>query len=139
MEQLVRLRPATVLVVENEAIVLVELADWLAEVGLTVLTAFSADEALDLLSVHPEVALLLTDITMPGPMDGLELARLASERRPLVKIIVTSGQMDPPQHELPTGGVFVPKPLERPRLWRALSLLLEEDATPPEPANVLLG
>jgi len=35
--------------------------------------------------------------------------------------------------------VFVPKPLERPRLWRALSLLLEEDATPPEPANVLLG
>jgi len=130
MEQLARLRPATILVVENEAIVLMELADWLTDVGLTALTAFSADEAVDLLNTHPEVGLLMTDVTMPGSMDGVELAHLTHERWPLVKIIVTSGRLDPSADELPAGSVFVPKPLERPRLWRVLSQLMGGDALP---------
>jgi CheY-like chemotaxis protein len=138
MEQLARLRSATILVVENEAIVLMELADWLADVGLTVLTAFNADEAVDLLNTHPEIGLLMTDITMPGSMDGVELAHLARARWPLVKIIITSGRMDPHQDELPAGGVFIPKPLERPRLWRVLNRLID-DAPPSDPAKVLPG
>jgi len=126
MEQLARLKPATILVVENEAIILMELADWLAGVGLTVLTAFSADEAVDLLDTHPEVGLLMTDVSMPGSMDGLALAHLTHESWPLVKIVVTSGRMDPREDELPAGSVFVPKPLERPRLWRVLSRLIDD-------------
>jgi CheY-like chemotaxis protein len=140
MEQLARLRPATILVVENEAIVLMELADWLADVGLTVLTAISADEAVDLLKTHPEIGLLMTDITMPGSMDGVELAHLAHEGWPLVKIIVTSGRMDPHPDELPTGSVFVPKPLERLRLWRVLSRLMDDDVpSQPDATNLLSG
>ena len=126
MEQLARLKPATILVVENEAIILMELADWLAGVGLTVLTAFSADEAVDLLDTHPEVGLLMTDVSMPGSMDGLALAHLTHESWPLVKIVVTSGRMDQREDELPAGSVFVPKPLERPRLWRVLSRLIDD-------------
>ena len=136
MEQLPRLRPATILVVENEAIVLMELADWLADIGLTVLTAISADEAVDLLNTHPEVGLLMTDITMPGSMDGVELAHLAHKSWPLVKIVVTSGRTNPDRDELPAGSVFVPKPLERPRLWAVLNQLIGDDAARPEPTSV---
>jgi CheY-like chemotaxis protein len=140
MEQLARLRPATILVVENEAIVLMELADWLADVGLTVLTAVSADEAVDLLKTHPEIGLLMTDITMPGSMDGVALAHLAHQSWPLVKIVVTSGRMDPHPDELPTGSVFVPKPLERLRLWRVLSRLMGDDVpSQPDSTNLLPG
>lgn len=140
MEQLGRLRPATILVVENEAIVLAELADWLADVGLTVLTAFSADEAVDLLHAHAEIAILMTDVTMPGSMDGVDLAHLTHENWPRVKIVVTSGLMDPHPDELPAGGVFIPKPVERPRLWRLLNQLMGDDAPPPpDPSHTIRG
>jgi CheY-like chemotaxis protein len=138
MEQLARLRPATILVVENEAIVLLELADWLEDVGFTVLTAFSADEALGLLRLHPEVGLLMTDISMPGSMDGLELAHLANKSWPRMKIIVTSGRTNPQLDELPDGSVFIPKPLERLRLRGVLDRLTG-DAPPPDTTAGLPG
>ncbi len=138
MEQLARLGLATIVVVENEAIVLMELADWLSDVGLTVLTAFSADEAVDLLNAHPEIGLLMTDVTMPGSMDGVELAYLTHESWPRVQIIITSGRMAPHPAELPAGSIFIPKPLERPKLWRVLSGLMGDDAPrAPDPTNVI--
>ena len=115
------LKPATILVVEDDAIVQVELADWLAELGLTVLTANNADEAIVLLDSCPQIEILLTDIRMPGTMDGIRLAHHVRGRRPPVKIIVASGVTNTQLSELPDGSAFVPKPLEREKLWQSLA------------------
>ena len=48
--------------------------------GLVVLSASDADEAIALLDTHPEIELLLTDITMPGSMDGVRLAHHVRHR-----------------------------------------------------------
>ncbi len=121
MAQFARLKPATILVVEDDALVQLELADWLAELGLTVLTADDADEAIALLDTHPEIEVLLTDIQMPGSMDGIRLAHHVAERWPPVRIIVGSSVFGTTLFELPRGSTFVPKPFLRQDLWRALS------------------
>jgi two-component system, response regulator PdtaR len=115
------LKFSTILIVENEAIVRLELADWLAEMGLGVLAAANADEAVALLDLHPEIEALITGIKMPGAMDGVALAHHVRDRRPLVRIIVESGVVDTQLSELPDGAVFVPKPFEPQKLWQALA------------------
>ena len=100
----------TVLIVENEAIVRMELADRLCAMGLTALAAADADEAIILLDAHPEIELLMTDIAMPGSMDGARLAHHVRRRWPPVKIIVTSGYSDTSLADLPRGANFLAKP-----------------------------
>ena len=124
MAQFARLKPVTILIVENEAIVLLEFAQWLTESGLIVLTAGDADEAIILLDTHPEIEVLMTDINMPGSMDGIRLAHHVRRRWPPLKIIVVSGMLQTELSDLPEGSVFLPKPIARPFLWRELSGLL---------------
>lgn len=102
--------PITVLVVEDEALLLFSIADDLRDEGFKVLEASSADAAIRLLETHPEIAVVFTDIDMPGSMDGLRLSAAVSERWPPVKIVVTSGKNRPAAEALPKNGVFVPKP-----------------------------
>ena len=110
-------RPTTVLIVENEAIVRMELAAQLQEMGLVVLAASNADEAMGLLDAHAEIRLLLTDIKMPGSMDGLRLAHYVRLRWPPIRIIITSGLINTVRSELPDRAIFVPKPY-RPEAFR---------------------
>lgn len=100
---------ATVLVVEDETFVRMIAADALAESGFQVLEAPDATEALALLEKH-EVAVVFTDINMPGPIDGLELADIVSTRFPRVKVIVTSGKQWLEPEDLPDDSLFLPKP-----------------------------
>jgi two-component system, response regulator PdtaR len=120
MAQSARLKPATILVVENEAIVRLELADWLADLGLLVLEAQDADEAITLLDAHPEIEFLMTDIRMPGSMDGVRLAHHVRGRWPPVKIIVVSGMVETQLSELPHASIFVSKPYDHQMLSQAL-------------------
>jgi two-component system, response regulator PdtaR len=124
MAQSARLSPATILVVENEALVRLELADQLAELSFVVLTARDADEAIALLDTHPEIELLFTDIKMPGSMDGLRLAHHVRDRWPPVKIIVTSGLVRTELSELPGGSLFLAKPYAPETLAGALAHLM---------------
>ena len=103
-------KPATVLIVENEVIVQLELAAQLADMGLIALTASNADEAIAVLDAHAEIRLLLTDIRMPGSMDGLRLAHHVRRRWPPVRIIVISGLIDTKLSQLPVDSIFLPKP-----------------------------
>lgn len=83
----------TVLVVEdNEALRRVVLRQ-VAELGYRVLEAEHAAAALTILKREP-VAVILTDIMMPGGMNGVALAREARERWPDVKVVLTSGFPD---------------------------------------------
>lgn len=123
--------PATILIVEDEALVRHELADWLAGLGLRVLVAGDADEAIALLDSHPEIDVMMTDIIMPGSMDGLRLAHHVRERWPPVRIVVTSARFGTSQSELPLGSLFVAKPYEPPALWQALTRAIEDSRVSP--------
>jgi len=98
-----------VLVVEDEALLLYSIADDLREQGFEVIEARNAAEALVALASNPQINLLLTDIDMPGSMDGLALAAAVRNRWPPVKILVTSGKGRPPMSQLPDGA-FISKP-----------------------------
>jgi CheY-like chemotaxis protein len=121
MVQFQRLKPAVILVAEDDALVQLELADWLTDLGLTVLTADNADSAKALLGGRRDIEFLITDIQMPGSMDGLQLAHHVAERWPPIKIMVVSGMFQTELSALPAGGRFFPKPFDRQKLWEALS------------------
>jgi CheY-like chemotaxis protein len=110
MAQFARLSPATILIVESEVLVRMELAERLGDTGLLVLAASDADGAIILLDNHPEIELMVTDIRMSGDMDGLRLAHHVRDRWPPVKIIVTSGLGHIEAADLPRGAVFLRKP-----------------------------
>jgi PAS domain S-box-containing protein len=81
----------TALVVDDEEDI-VELAlVHLAEMGLTVLRANDGPSALQVIAQHDEIDLMITDIVMPGGMNGVELVQRARDLRPGLKIIYSSG------------------------------------------------
>ncbi|TCR78636.1 response regulator [Rhizobium sp. BK376] len=102
----------TVLVVEDEALVRMDIALLLEDEGFHVLEASNADDAISLLDAHPEVRLMFTDIDTPGSMDGLKLAAAVRDRWPPVKIIVTSGHRHMSDDTLPVVGRFFSKPYD---------------------------
>lgn len=111
----------TILVVEDETLIRIIAADVLEASGFTVLEACNAAEALTLLKNHDEVAVLFTDINMPGEMDGLALARRVSRDRPEIKVVITSGRQWLDSGSLPDAGVFLPKPYHTSQLKAAVS------------------
>src|SRR5690606_14869016 len=90
-----RSQSVSVLVVEDEALLLFAIGDDLRDLGCTVYEASNADQAIRRLEQHPDIAILFTDIDMPGSMDGLRLSAAVRDRWPPVKIIVTSGKSRP--------------------------------------------
>lgn len=81
-----------ILVVEDDPLILEFLCEILQEEGFKVEPRTSADDAKLYLEEHaPEVALLLTDITMPGEINGAGLANLVGERWPDKPVMVMSG------------------------------------------------
>ena len=76
-------RAPQVLVVEDSAIVRDMVRELIEQEGIEVLTAVSGEEALEVLSVHPDIALTVTDLQMPG-LDALLLVRSISKRMPVV-------------------------------------------------------
>ena len=100
-----------VLVVEDDFLIRTTLAEVLADAGFAVVEAERADLALETLEQHaPAVDILFTDVTMPGSMDGLELARRVSVSQPDIAIVVASGNFIPSRSELPPGCLFLSNP-----------------------------
>jgi CheY-like chemotaxis protein len=99
-----------VLVVEDELLIRMCTIDALEDDGYRVLEARSAAEALVLLQSGEAIDLLVTDIRMPGEMDGVALAWRASKRWPDMAIVVLSAQPRPHEDELPVGAAFLGKP-----------------------------
>jgi two-component system, response regulator PdtaR len=80
------------------------------EAGFVALEAGDADAAVSLLESRPDVSVQLTDIDMPGSMDGLKLARAVRDRWPPIKILVGIWQVRLQPSELPSNCRFVGKP-----------------------------
>jgi CheY-like chemotaxis protein len=99
-----------VLVVEDEPILMMDVVDMLEDEGFDVIEATNAAEAVKILETRTDVSATVTDIEMPGSMDGLMLAKLIRKRWPPIAIIVTSGRVKVEDGDLPEGSVFYTKP-----------------------------
>lgn len=102
-------RERTVLVVEDEFLVLMMASDMLQEAGYTTLEARDAVEAMSILEINPDVYAVFTDIDMPGNLNGLDLSAAVSERWPHIKVVVTSGR-ERPTDRMPLTATFIEKP-----------------------------
>jgi YesN/AraC family two-component response regulator len=100
----------SVLIVEDEALIRMDIADQLERDGFVVFEAANATQAIAVLNSQPSVRIMFTDIDMPGSMDGLELAAAVRDRFPPVEIIVTSGHRSFELSDLPDGSVYFSKP-----------------------------
>jgi CheY-like chemotaxis protein len=82
----------TFLVVEDEVLIRLVIADYLRECGYKVYEAVNAQEAIAMLQ-SPEVAvdIVFSDVQMPGDMDGFALSRWIRANKPGVQVILTSG------------------------------------------------
>jgi CheY-like chemotaxis protein len=96
-----------VLVVDDEALIVMLVAGWLQDLGCEVDTALNGTDALTKLNGKPHVEVLLTDVNMPG-MSGHELAERAMHMRPGLKVVLLSGAATD-AHGLP----LIRKPLLR--------------------------
>jgi two-component sensor histidine kinase/CheY-like chemotaxis protein len=100
-----------VLVVEDEMVLRMRAVDIVEDAGFRAIQATNADQALSILEERSDIALLFSDIQMPGSMDGLKLAHAVHERWPSIKIILVSGQLKPTDAETPADTRFFGKPL----------------------------
>jgi CheY-like chemotaxis protein len=103
--------PAVVLIVEDEMMLRMNAVDMVEDGGYTPIEALDAAEAVAILESRSDIALICTDIQMPGKMDGIGLAHAVHARWPLIKIIVVSGQANLPKLDLPPRSRFFRKPL----------------------------
>jgi CheY-like chemotaxis protein len=103
-------RGPVVLLVEDEFLLRLDAASMIEAAGFTVIVASDADEAIEILETRNDVAVVFTDIQMPGSMDGLKLARAVRGRWPPIKIVATSGRGNVGETDLPEGGRFLAKP-----------------------------
>jgi DNA-binding NtrC family response regulator len=101
---------AAVRVVEDEPLIRFVLVDALEDKGLQIIEAAFALEAVGLLSKHPEIGVVFTDVDMPGGLNGVDLAKLIANVYPQIGILVTSGRYYDVENELPEGARFLPKP-----------------------------
>jgi two-component system, response regulator PdtaR len=101
---------AVVLIVEDEALVRMSAADILQEAGFHVVESRDGMEALALLEIRDDVAAMFTDLAMPN-MNGVDLAKIVSERWPQVGVVLCSGALPEgiPQ-KLPNHVRFLAKP-----------------------------
>ena len=115
----------TILVVEDDAEIRDLTVAALAEIGYGARAAADADAALRSLDAAPDVDLLLTDVVLPGQTSGLDLAQQVRARRPAIKILLTSGYIDPAEHRAASGGIPVlRKPYRRDDLARKVRTVL---------------
>jgi CheY-like chemotaxis protein len=113
---------STILLVEDEVLVRMMIADELREAGFTVIETATPHQALDVLTHEFDVKLMLSDIQMPGNMDGLALARLVRAAYPAIKIALTSGRSA--TGEASEYDAFFPKPCDPPAMIGHIKALL---------------
>lgn len=117
-------KAVSLLVVEDEPLLRLDIAEYLRDEGFVVWEAQSATEAIALLMEHQEIRLVLTDVDMPGGMDGIRLAAYVRDRWPPLKIIVVSGYRTVKNDEIPAESRFFSKPYDPRRIVNSINEML---------------
>ena len=115
---------AVVLVVEDEFHIRMDALEMLEAAGFATIEAANADEAIRIFESRDDIRVLVTDIDMPGSMDGLKLAHVVREKWPPVKLVVVSGKRTPRFEELPADTLFYGKPYNMDEVTAGIGKLL---------------
>lgn len=98
------------LIVEDEPLIRMCAVDFAEEAGYVGLEAGDSAEAVAILERGEKVEILFTDITLPGEMDGIDLAQLVGKRWPDVRIMLASGALAGLPADIAPGAFRLPKP-----------------------------
>jgi CheY-like chemotaxis protein len=112
-----------VLVVEDEPIIRLGMVSSIEDAGYAVIEAANADEAISRLAQDSEVGVVVTDVDMPGSMDGIRLAHYVRRRWPPIQLLVISGKVGVKPGELPEGARFMSKPYQEPQFINTIETL----------------
>jgi CheY-like chemotaxis protein len=117
----------TVLVVEDELMVRMPIAEYLRDCGYNVLEAGSASEAIETVDTEGPVSLVFSDIRMPGKMDGVALAEWFQAHHPSVPVLLTSGYNGgrPVSGGETPRNRFIEKPYSQTQVARRIAALLD--------------
>ena len=111
-----KIRPV-VLVVDDEPLTSRDMSETLKAAGYEVWQAHRAEEALRTIAFQrTPISALVTDVEMPGEMDGCELAWRVAATSSRVALIVVSGKGGVRCEDLPPNTLFLPKPVDGKRL-----------------------
>lgn len=122
-------RTPHILVVEDDPFVRDMVLDVLTEAGFSTCEAMAGEEALRRLVLQPDIDVVVTDVDMPGKLDGVELARRIRQSWPGVGVVLISGGsriMRP----IPPQAKFLAKPFSAAALLRSISTFVEGSLLP---------
>lgn len=118
----------TILVVDDEVLIRMVIAEHLRDCGFRVIEAGDGDEAIEVLQADDRIDIVFSDVQMPN-RNGFELARWVRRERPGVKVILTSGGVKAAEvaHELCENGPLMTKPYNLDHVVARLRALLTRD------------
>jgi len=134
----------TILVVEDDDLVRTFVVGQIQSLGYVALSAVNADAALVIINSAQTIDLLLTDMIMPGSMNGRQLSDAARRRRPSLRVLFTSGYTENTvihYGRLDAGVLLLAKPYRKSDLARMIRAALGADTKlqPPTPDPVGKG
>lgn len=119
-----------ILIVEDEPLIRLGMVSSIEDAGYAVIEASNADDAISRLAHDNEVRVVVTDVDMPGSMDGIRLAHYVRRRWPPIQLLVISGKVGVTPGELPSGARFMSKPFQDPQLIRTIETLAAWGSAP---------
>jgi DNA-binding NtrC family response regulator len=117
----------TILIVEDEFLIRMSMVGTLEDAGFGVREAGDSAEALQMLERHDEIGVLMTDVRMPGRMDGLALVAQVCITYPVIRSIVVSANGSAAQAAKAGAFGFVAKPYSVSAIVRAVNDIIERD------------
>ena len=126
-----------ILLVEDEPVIRGIVADMLGDAGFEVTATCTGDEAAILIADSDRFDVLLTDVTMPGLIDGIGLAEHAREVHPALPVVFVSGRPDHARRAEAVGqpSAFMPKPYDMDRVISVIDRLMGDEQAAPEPVE----
>jgi len=119
-----------ILIVEDEILIRMSSVATLEDAGFSTLEAGCVAEAMEILSARDDIDVLMTDVRLPGEMDGLALVALVHSRHPDIRAIVVSGNTSA-EDACNAGAIgFLPKPYMAHSLVRAINDLITRNFPP---------
>ncbi|MDH5589765.1 MAG: response regulator [Gemmatimonadota bacterium] len=118
-----------VLVVDDDAGLRKLTTKILHRMGYTHMSASTAEDAWRRLEAHPEIRMVISDVSLPGAVSGLDLATRIADEHPDLPILIVSGVSEAVVRESGGGWPFLPKPYSREALARKIHELLDGAGT----------
>ncbi|GJD32437.1 C4-dicarboxylate transport transcriptional regulatory protein DctD [Methylobacterium adhaesivum] len=119
------------LAVDDDGLIRMNVLDILEDAGFRTLEAENGDRAIAVLEQHQaSIALLFTDVQMPGSRDGFALAKEVFRRWPHIAVVVASGHVRPTTGDLPDGVHFLAKPFSAETVHDHLRAMLPDGRKP---------